>query len=314
MSPVTSMELERKLKTALDETRLLILGAQVLFGFAFSGAFQELFGELPIGSRLIHCAGLLLFLAAVSLLIAPSLHHQVLYRGETRWGALEAATFFAGSSLLPLTLGLGAFAYVVFGHVFGRATGITAGAVFTLISLCQLYAAGFVMRGLDKRKVPMQQEEQETPLKTKIEQLLTEARVIIPGGQALLGFQFTATLARAFSELPTSAKYIHASGLCAIALAVILLMTPAALHRIAYGGNDNETFLRIGSALVIAAAFPLAMGVSADVYVAFLKAIDNGHAAASAGFASFVLLMALWFAFPLLRRYSPVRRHAQGAR
>jgi hypothetical protein len=314
MSPVTSMELERKLKTALDETRLLILGAQVLFGFAFSGAFQELFGELPIGSRLIHCTGLLLFLAAVSLLIAPSLHHQVLYRGETRWGAHEAATFFAGSSLLPLTLGLGAFAYVVFGHVFGRATGITAGAVFTSISLCLLYAAGFVIRSLDKRVVPMRKEEElETPLKTKIEQLLTEARVIIPGGQALLGFQFTATLTRAFSELPTSAKYIHASGLCAIALAVILLMTPAALHRIAYGGEDDETFFRIGSALVIAAAFPLAVGVSADVYVAFLKAIENGRAAASASVASFVLLLALWFAFPLLRRYSRARRHAQGA-
>jgi hypothetical protein len=308
------MELERKLKTALDETRLLILGAQVLFGFAFSGAFQELFGELPIGSRLIHCTGLLLFLAAVSLLIAPSLHHQVLYQGETRWGALEAATFFAGSSLLPLTLGLGAFAFVVFGHLFGRGTDIVAGAVFTSVSLCLLYAAGFVMRALGGRKDRMRQEEQETPLKTKIEQLLTEARVIIPGGQALLGFQFTATLTRAFSELPTGAKYIHAGGLCAIALAVILLMTPAALHRIAYDGEDNETFFRVGSALVIAAAFPLAAGVSADIYVAFLKAAESGPVAVAASLASFAVLIVLWFAYPLLWRYHRARQLANGAR
>ena len=41
-----SKELDAKLKTALDEFRLLILGAQVLFGFAFQAAFQELFAEV----------------------------------------------------------------------------------------------------------------------------------------------------------------------------------------------------------------------------------------------------------------------------
>ena len=96
----------------------------------------------------------------------------------------------------------------------------------------------------------MLQDEQEIPLTTQIEQflprrdraILTEARLIIPGGQAPLGFQVTATLTRAFSELPTGAKSIHSGGLCAIALAVIVLMTPAALRRIAYDGGANTTF------------------------------------------------------------------------
>jgi len=35
------MEIESRLKTALDESRLLILGAQVLFGFQFEAVFQE---------------------------------------------------------------------------------------------------------------------------------------------------------------------------------------------------------------------------------------------------------------------------------
>jgi hypothetical protein len=38
--------LDARLKTALDESRLLILGAQVLFGFTFQGTFQELFEQL----------------------------------------------------------------------------------------------------------------------------------------------------------------------------------------------------------------------------------------------------------------------------
>jgi hypothetical protein len=114
------MELDRKLKTALDESRRLILGAQVLFGFQFQSVFQELFAEVPRASQLVQCASLLLSLTAVSCLIAPSMHHQIVYRGETRQGALRYATRFAGISLLPLTLGLGASAFVIFEHLFGR--------------------------------------------------------------------------------------------------------------------------------------------------------------------------------------------------
>ena len=48
--------------------------------------------------------------------------------------------------------------------------------------------------------------EKPTPLSTKVDQLLTEARIIIPGAQALLGFQFAVTLTRAFEQLPVFAK------------------------------------------------------------------------------------------------------------
>jgi hypothetical protein len=52
------MAIENRLKTALDESRLLILGAQVLFGFQFEAAFQELYPDIPAESRYFHCAGL----------------------------------------------------------------------------------------------------------------------------------------------------------------------------------------------------------------------------------------------------------------
>src|SRR6202035_2818490 len=37
--------------------------------------------------------------------------------------------------------------------------------------------------------------------------------------------------------------------------AILLLMTPAALHRIAFKGQDVEAFLRLGSGFVLTAAF-----------------------------------------------------------
>ena len=48
----------RRVKTALDETRLLILGAEILFGFHLNGAFQSGFAGLapPCAARR-HCGG-----------------------------------------------------------------------------------------------------------------------------------------------------------------------------------------------------------------------------------------------------------------
>jgi hypothetical protein len=295
------MQLERKLKTALDESRLLILGAQVLFGFQFQSVFQEGFRHLSATAKSVQGAGLLLMLLTIGLLIAPSLYHQIVHGGESRLDALNVATWFAGASLLPLTLGLAASAFVVFGHVFGGDAGIIAGSVFGLVALSLLYGLGFVMR-LERRGVQMPREPEKTPLTTKIEQMLTEARVIIPGGQALLGFQFVVTLSQSFSDLPATAKYVHAGALCAVALAVTLLMTPAALHRIAFGGEDDPTFFRIGSGLVIAAAFPLALGIAADIYVVFLKISDQAGIALAAAISSLLVLLGLWFAYPVWRR------------
>ena len=298
------MEIERRLKTALDESRLLILGAQVLFGFQFEAAFQELFSSLPASSRYIHCAGLLLLLISVGLLIAPSLFHQIIFEGEDRPAAMNAATVLAGASLLPLTIGLGAAAFVVFERMFGRGLGIAVGASFTVVALALLYGLGFSLR--QNRRRPKSESEREskpeskhqTPLTSKIEQMLTEARVIIPGAQALLGFQLVATLTKAFDELPALFKYIHCAGLCAVALSVVLLMTPAAVHRIGFGGEDDPIFFRIGSRLVVAGSIPLAAGIAADVAVVFFKATESTSVATSAGVASLVVLLGFWLLFP----------------
>ena len=56
-----------------------------------------------------------------------------------------------------------------------------------------------------------------------------------------------------------------------MALSVVLLMTPAAIHRLGLSGEDDPEFFKIGSRLVIAASIPLAIGISADVAVVFFK-------------------------------------------
>ena len=295
------MDIESRLKTALDESRLLILGAQVLFGFQFEAVFQERFSGLSEASRSIHNAGLVLLLISISLLIAPSLFHQIIFGGESRPGAIGTATMLAGASLLPLTIGLGVSAFVTFEHLFGRTVGIVAGTSFAATGLAFLYGLGFALKRNRTKQMP--EMSNKTPLKTKIEQMLTEARVIIPGGQALLGFQLVATLTKAFNELPALFKYVHCVGLCAVALSVVLLMTPAAVHRLAFEGEDDSEFFKIGSRLVIAASMPLAVGISSDVAVVFFKTTENTAVALGAGAAALVALLGFWLAYPLWHRF-----------
>ena len=96
------MTLERKLKIALDESRLLILGAQVLFGFQFNGIFQELFDELPRLSRALAAAGLTLLMATIGLLVAPSMQHRIAEQGQDSPRVLAIGTISVVWALLPL--------------------------------------------------------------------------------------------------------------------------------------------------------------------------------------------------------------------
>jgi hypothetical protein len=295
------MSLSKKVKTALDENRLLILGAQVLFGFQMTSVFQEAFAELALSTRLVNCAAQALMVLSITLLIAPSMQHRIVEGGADTNRILRMTSLFACLALLPFELSLGLSAYLVFDQLYGTVAAFIAGTGFCLL-------AGFFWFGLEFIVKPwvgqslMHEEEKPTPLPVRIDQMLTEARVIIPGGQALLGFQFTVTLTRAFAEMPDAVKLLHIVALCCVGLAVILLMTPAALHRITFGGADKPAFFRLGSAFVIAAPAPLALGISGDVYVAAFKASESAAIALWVGSGALVLVCLFWYAVPIYLR------------
>ena len=69
--------------------------------------------------------------------------------------------------------------------------------------------------------------EHDTPIDVRVEHMLTEARVLLPGAQALFGFQLAVLLTDAFGDLPPSSKVLHAVALCCIATSIILLMGQA---------------------------------------------------------------------------------------
>jgi hypothetical protein len=144
------------------------------------------------------------------------------------------------------------------------------------------------------------EERSSPPLFAKIEQMLTEARVILPGAQALFGFQLAIVLTQSFEQLPSASRIMHAVSLFLVAIAMVLLMAPAAYHRIVYAGEVSEDMLRVGSALVTTATVPLALGLAGDVYVVITKIAGSSVTGLVAGSLVLVFLIGLWHVYPLL--------------
>jgi hypothetical protein len=210
--------------------------------------------------------------------------------------------------LLPFAVALGLDLAITLRLAFQSATaGVAAGAGFALLAAFAWYGVGEMMkrtRGLEERRNAAQQgaRREIAPLHARIEQMLTEGRVILPGAQALLGFQLVIVLTAAFEKLPESSRILHGLALLAITLSVALLMTPAALHRIVWAGEDTEAVLRVGGPLTVAALVPLALGMSADAYVVFARITGWPAFGGLASGAVLVCLLALWFIWPLARR------------
>jgi hypothetical protein len=140
---------------------------------------------------------------------------------------------------------------------------------------------------------------QHTPLNVKIDQALTEGRVILPGAQALFGFQLSIVLTEAFEKLPERLQFVHAATTGLLALSVMLLMAPAAYHRIVYAGEETEDVQRVAGWLITGATLPLALGLGGDLYVVAAK-IAGESAGLAAGTAALLLLLGLWYGFPIV--------------
>ncbi|MBV8978009.1 MAG: hypothetical protein JO261_09430 [Alphaproteobacteria bacterium] len=297
--------LQDTVKIALDELRMQMLGVQVLFGFQFHGVFQEEFDTLSRQAKLADAAALSLLVLTLGLLIAAPSQHRLVEHGEATRRILRVSARFANIALAPFAVAIGCDMFVVLERFLGSQTALGIAAAVAAAAFLLLYGLGealrpFVSKSDLENAVPQQTK---TDLHHKIEQLLTESRVILPGAQALLGFQLVVTMTGSFAKLAPVDRAIHFSALVAVAVAVMMLLTPAAVHRIAFDGRDTQRFHAIGSAIVTLALIPVALGIALDFYVAAFKMLgDKAVAAVGAGVAG-AFLIALWFALPLALRH-----------
>ena len=101
------MGLTKKIKLALDETRILILGAQILLGFQFRAVFSDGYEELPAPLRYLDGFAILPMICVVALLISPGPYHRIVEDGEDSQSFHRLVTTIATWHLYHLRLLLG---------------------------------------------------------------------------------------------------------------------------------------------------------------------------------------------------------------
>ena len=313
-------KLKDRIKTALDEGRMLILGAQVLLGFQFKSILEKGFDKLPSHSQYLKLCGLCLMLVAMALLISPGAYHRIVADGEDREDVHRFTTSVMDFALLPFAFGLGLDLYVGTEKIAGGLAALIAGLAGGLTALFFWYGIEFMRKARreplirEKGAMADEKEKQEsgdsTKLKDKIQQVLTEGRMVLPGAQALLGFQFIAILSEEFEKLPATSRYVHLLSLFLVALSIILLMTPPAYHRLVEKGEDTEHFHRLASRILIASMIPLALGLCGDFYVVARKVTESIALSITSAAIMLLIFYGLWFGFTLYRR----RQHEHGAR
>jgi amino acid permease len=220
-----------------------------------------------------------------------------------------------GFALLPFAFGLGIDLCVAAQKVVGWKTGAAVGLLGLLVAVFFWYlfefyrkrerAAEIAEKKKEEREVdePEDKERDERrKLSDKIKHVLTECRVVLPGSQTLLGFQFISILTESFDKLPDGSKYVHLASLGLNALAIVLLMTPAAYHRLVERGEETEHFHRFASKVLVAALVPLALGLCGDVYVVVLKVTDSQLVSVVAALVTLAVFWELWFGLTLYRR------------
>ena len=293
-------------REGLSEVRTTVLGPQILLGFQYQSLFQPGFAKLEPWRQTLSLAALGLLLATVTLVLAPAPFHQIAEGGQRTARQAAFTARMLAMSLGPFALAVGLNLLVVGAGEWGAGAAAVAGAVATGLCLLLWYGIETMVRRHASDPV-RDLRTSTTSLKDQVADLMTETRIVLPGVQALLGFQFAAYLTDAFPQLSPRVRAAHDVGLALLLLSMILLMTPAPFHRLAEQGEDTTRTCRVGRACVVAALATLALGLAADVYVAV--EIITGSPGAAAGGAGLGLLTALglWFAIPLAQRSSRQR-------
>ena len=147
----------------------------------------------------------------------------------------------------------------------------------------------------------------QLPLPKAVEYVLEECRMVLPGLQALFGFQLIAVFSERFARaLDSHGQRLHLLAIALVAVAIALIMTPAAYHRQTDPQQVSESFLRITTRLLLASMPPLAVAICLDFYLV-ARMVTGSDAVAWLAAALLAIFVLLWGVLPRIAR----RRHWQ---
>jgi Family of unknown function (DUF6328) len=150
----------------------------------------------------------------------------------------------------------------------------------------------------DKSNDKVEKEELDKRAQNAIE----EARMVLPGIQALFGFQLVAVFNQRFPQIPAGQQLLHYASLLLIAIAIGLIMAPAAYHRIVEQHSVSRFFIQLASAMIAISMLPLLTAISFEVYILGHLVLDNDETSFWIAIAVAAFLATLWYVMPFAMR------------
>ena len=162
--------------------------------------------------------------------------------------------------------------------------------------------SGRTVQNTEPRKGPPAHEEQLS-LDQAATHLLEECRMVLPGIQALFGFQMIAVFNQRFAtDLSRAEQRLHLAAIMLVVSAIILVMAPAAYHRQAEPRSVSEQFVRVSSRLLLWSMVPLAVSIGLDVFLVSRLVLQNTTVALVIAGAAMVITFAVWWLLPWVAR------------
>ena len=143
-----------------------------------------------------------------------------------------------------------------------------------------------------------EEEREEIPLSKAAQYLLEECRMVLPGIQALFGFQLIAVFNAGFREkVGPVGEQLHLVAMALVVIAVALVMTPAAYHRQTRPREVSERFITVSTRLLLFSMLPLALAICLDFYIVG-RVLVEGAVIPSLTAVLFGLFVVLWIVLP----------------
>src|SRR6476620_2244399 len=144
-----------------------------------------------------------------------------------------------------------------------------------------------------------QPEREELSLNEAATHVLEECRTVVPGMQALFGFQLIAVFSTAFKgELSPAERVLHLVALVLVTIALVLVMAPTAVHRQTEPESVSRRFITISSRLLMASMIPLAIGICLDVYIVARVIVDSREVAGIVAASLLAVFIVFWLLLP----------------
>jgi hypothetical protein len=135
------------------------------------------------------------------------------------------------------------------------------------------------------------------------QKILDEARMILPGIQALFGFQLISVFNNSFKTvLSDQEQALHLGALGLVVISIALIMAPAAYQRQTEYHGVTQKFVELGTMWLTGALIPLMIAIPAEVYLISRVITDQREIGFVLSLFLFMVLAWFWFIYPQMKR------------